>query len=196
MTRNEIQETRMRGYFIQAASEILRSEGMRALSVRNIADRAGYSYATLYNYFKDVRELIFECVKVFMDEARTMIETERSKVAPGLPGIRRAAETYAMFFVQYPGVFNIFFTEKPNEIAGAQPTLALIYSFLDEICASDWKQIEESGSLPKAVISSKKDSLRFSLAGILLLYLNRRMAPDYSAFKKMLNKELDNILSM
>ena len=53
MERKKIQEERIRGYFIQATKEILKGEGLSALSVRNIADRAGYSYATLYNYFKE-----------------------------------------------------------------------------------------------------------------------------------------------
>ena len=55
----------MRGYFIQAAKEILKGEGLESMSVRNIADQAGYSYATLYNYFKDVKDLILECIKDF-----------------------------------------------------------------------------------------------------------------------------------
>ena len=49
MKNKEIQEKRMRDYFIQATREILKGEGIESISVRNIADRAGYSYATLYN---------------------------------------------------------------------------------------------------------------------------------------------------
>ena len=63
MDKKIIQEERMKGYFIQATKEILKGEGLRAASVRNIADQAGYSYATLYNYFKDIKELIFVCIK-------------------------------------------------------------------------------------------------------------------------------------
>ncbi|MBN2263533.1 MAG: TetR/AcrR family transcriptional regulator, partial [Prolixibacteraceae bacterium] len=65
MKNKQIQEERMKGYFVQAAKDILKSEGIKAISVRNIADRAGYSYTTLYNYFKDVNDLVFECVNDF-----------------------------------------------------------------------------------------------------------------------------------
>jgi AcrR family transcriptional regulator len=68
MKNKEIQEQRMRGYFIQATKNILKGEGLKSISVRNIADQAGYSYATLYNYFKDVNELIFLCVNDFQEE--------------------------------------------------------------------------------------------------------------------------------
>src|SRR5512133_1434274 len=70
MKNKEIQEQRMRGYFIQAAKEILKGEGLRSLNVRHIADKAGYSYATLYNYFEDVNELTFLCVNDFYEECR------------------------------------------------------------------------------------------------------------------------------
>ncbi len=65
MKNKEVQELRMKNYFIQATKEILKGEGLQAVSVRNVADKAGYSYATLYNYFKDITELIFVCVNDF-----------------------------------------------------------------------------------------------------------------------------------
>ena len=54
MENKEIQEERVRSYFVQAANEILRGEGITNLSVRNVSEKAGYSYATLYNYFKNI----------------------------------------------------------------------------------------------------------------------------------------------
>ena len=62
MDKKSILEQRMKGYFIQAAMEILRGEGIKDLSVRNVAEKAGYSYATLYNYFKDLNELLSLCI--------------------------------------------------------------------------------------------------------------------------------------
>ena len=68
MDKKEIQERRMKGYFIDATKELLKGEGLSAVSVRSVADKAGYSYATLYNYFKDLNDLIFECVRDFQTE--------------------------------------------------------------------------------------------------------------------------------
>ena len=65
MKNKELQEKRMKGYFIQATKDILKGEGLKGISVRNIADQAGYSYATLYNYFKDINDLVFVCVNDF-----------------------------------------------------------------------------------------------------------------------------------
>ncbi len=78
MERKQIQEQRIKNYFIQATKDLLKGEGLRTVSVRNIADRAGYSYATLYNYFKDVKDLVFECVKDFQEECEE-IDNHRNK---------------------------------------------------------------------------------------------------------------------
>ena len=88
MKHKEIQEERMRGYFIEAAKEILKGEGLRCISVRNIADRAGYSYATLYNYFNDSKELIYECVKDFQDECESSVKSDTENLSPGKKTIK------------------------------------------------------------------------------------------------------------
>ena len=54
MKNKDVQEMRMKNYFIQATKEILKSEGIKHVSVRSVADRAGYSYTTMYNYFKEI----------------------------------------------------------------------------------------------------------------------------------------------
>lgn len=81
MNNKEIQEQRIRGYFIDATREMLKGEGIRSINVRAVADRAGYSYATLYNYFKDIKELVFICVKDFQEEAEAIIN-EKASAAP------------------------------------------------------------------------------------------------------------------
>ena len=53
-----MQAERMRKYFVDAAYNILIEQGMDKLTVRNIAKKAGYSYATIYNYFNKFDELM------------------------------------------------------------------------------------------------------------------------------------------
>jgi AcrR family transcriptional regulator len=109
MEKKEIQEERMKGYFIQAAKEIIKAEGIRAISVRNIADRAGYSYATLYNYFKDVKDLIFICITDFQEECRIFIYDEVKNFSNGKENIKAKVKAFVKYFVLYPGIFELFF---------------------------------------------------------------------------------------
>ena len=59
--------------FINAASEIMESEGMDALTLRRVAQKAGYNSATLYNYFKDLDHLtVYASMKYFEDYNRNL----------------------------------------------------------------------------------------------------------------------------
>ncbi|WP_209121884.1 TetR/AcrR family transcriptional regulator [Alkalihalobacillus sp. BA299] len=55
----EIQTIRMMVYFIDATSEIIKNEGMDKITIRKIADLAGFNSATIYNYFEELSHLIF-----------------------------------------------------------------------------------------------------------------------------------------
>lgn len=103
MGNKEIQEQRMKGYFIEASKDILKGEGLKSISVRNIAERAGYSYATLYNYFSDVKDLIFECVVDFQEECESFIKAETKKSQPGLEKIKSCRKSLYEIFHTIPG---------------------------------------------------------------------------------------------
>lgn len=59
MTNKERQRKRMMLYFIDAADELIHEEGFEGVTLRNVADRAGYNSATIYNYFENLDHLIF-----------------------------------------------------------------------------------------------------------------------------------------
>jgi len=59
MSDLSIKRLRTMGYFIIAADEIIQEEGIDKATIRNIAKKAGYNSATIYNYFNDLEHLIF-----------------------------------------------------------------------------------------------------------------------------------------
>ena len=59
MVKRKIRRKRTMMYFIDAADEIIREEGIEKITIRKVADRAGYNSATLYNYFENLDHLIF-----------------------------------------------------------------------------------------------------------------------------------------
>ncbi len=57
--RKELQRARMWKYFLDAATEVIEEEGIEQMTIRKIADRAGFTASTAYNYFKDLAHLKF-----------------------------------------------------------------------------------------------------------------------------------------
>lgn len=56
--KKRLQKKRMMRYFIEATRTIIEQDGLDALTIRKVADLAGYNVATLYRYFKNLDSLI------------------------------------------------------------------------------------------------------------------------------------------
>ncbi len=57
--KKTIQKRRIMSYFIEAATQIIEEDGIENVTIRKVADIAGYNSATLYNYFENLDHLIF-----------------------------------------------------------------------------------------------------------------------------------------
>ncbi len=196
MDKKQIQEQRMRRYFIDAAKELLKGEGLTAVNVRNVADKAGYSYATLYNYFKDLNDLIFECVKDFQEECQQAVKNKARRSEPGKEKLKVAILAYVEYFTEYTGVFELFYLEKMGNIRNRKPIIDLIYTFLDTLCEPYWEQCVAQDLLDRESAEKKKQQLRFSVMGMLLFYQNRFQPENYKEFMVLLNNEVDAIIEL
>jgi len=186
----------MKGYFIEATKSILKSEGVKGLSVRSIADVAGYSFATLYNYFRDVRELIFICVADFQQECREWIGHQVAGKEPGEERLKATLKAYVGYFTEYPGIFQLFFLEKMNDISSSRATADQIYGFLDTVCSADWDILLTNGTFTAEEVSTKKNLLNNLTAGLLLFYMNRVSPADWQTFNRQVQSQVDAVIGL
>ncbi|MCK5738880.1 TetR/AcrR family transcriptional regulator [bacterium] len=194
MVKNEIQEQRMREYFIEATKKILKGEGLKAISARNIAEQAGYSYATLYNYFKDIKELIFECVQDFQEECSIQVTQATEQLPHGPQRIREIIKSHTQYFIQYPGIFELFYLEKISDIGNKQGTAELIRTFLERLCATEWDYCVQQGLIKEDAIEPVNEELRLVITGLLLFYLNRFYPENYPQFMELSEQHVSQIL--
>jgi len=195
MGNKEIQEQRMKGYFIQATKNILKGEGLKALSVRKIAEQAGYSFATMYNYFRDVNELVFLCASDFQEECREFVDDKTKTVSSGKEKLKAMTMAYINYFVEYPGIFELFYLEKVGDLGHRQTTIDLISNSLDRICESEWEYCIEKKLVDIKDVEILKSQLRYMVVGSLLLYLNRMTPASYTDFIDQSKSQTDKILS-
>jgi len=191
MDKATVRTDRMRSYFIQSAKQILKGEGLRGISVRNIADDAGYSYATLYNYFKDLNEVIFECVKDFQQECAQYVKEQAADAERGIEKIKTITWSYAKFFIQYPGIFELFFLEH---IHAPQKDMETIYSFLSRLCGDEWGFCVEQGMFLKEEAETRMHAMNSMVTGMLVFYLNRRIPATFDSFSALFGTQIGSIL--
>jgi AcrR family transcriptional regulator len=110
--RREREKEALRTRIVEAARDIVSAEGLDALSMRAIAQRAEYSPATIYLYFRDkdalLREVIqagFERMGEYMREELEEVGTAASPaeqyLALGRGYVRFAIENTAYFRVMF-----------------------------------------------------------------------------------------------
>lgn len=188
MNNKDIQKTRMRNYFIQATREIILSEGLKVVSVRNIAAKAGYSYATLYNYFKNAEELVFESVSIFSEECTQFVLAQTESMEKGSDRLEKICSSYMNYFVQYPGIFELFFLEKMTD-----KTLARTNILLEELCKEDLDMLVSSGRISDRELLMQL--LNSTCTGLLLYYLRRYEPADYNDFVQRRDHLLKKIIN-
>lgn len=184
----------MKGYFLQATKDLLKAEGLKSVSVRTIAERAGYSYATMYSYFRDINDLVFLCVRDFYEECRLHVLERPKKKEKGLDSLRSAIRAYVDFFIQYPGIFDLFFIEDIGSFKDKKTIVDLVSFSIDGICEEEWNYCMSHGLIAADHIGALRSQVRSQVYGLLMLYLKRRMPPSYAEFIQQLNNTFDAIL--
>ena len=97
-------------YFIEAAETIIREEGLASLSLRKVADAAGYNSATLYNYFDDLEYLTLFASVCYLRDYALLLST---KLRPDMSALEKYRVIYQCFntvgFRQAEIFHNMFF---------------------------------------------------------------------------------------
>lgn len=112
MTNRELKKKRMLTYFIKATQEIMNKEGIAGVTLRKVADGAGYNIATLYNYFEDLDHVILYASLKYLS-------FYNKKVEKALKGSSSAKERFFIMWdvfceisFQYPEAFHQIFFNK------------------------------------------------------------------------------------
>jgi len=94
------------------------AEGYESVSMRNIAERIGYSPTTIYLYFKDKSELLREiCESTFELLADEIIESQSMSDGP-LDKLRRGLLTYISFGLKNPHHYDVVFVSPKVRFMG------------------------------------------------------------------------------
>ncbi len=98
----------LRDLILDAAQEIIESDGLSGLSAREIARRIGYSPGTIYNMYQNLDDVILHVEARVLDNLETRLGgIVRSASGPAaLPELARA---YLAFTQEKPKLWNLLF---------------------------------------------------------------------------------------
>ena len=109
MDRKTIRRDRRRQFFINSAMELLKEGDETRLTAKGIAEGAGYSAASLYDYFESLDALLIMSVDEYMREIGEVTDLEISKTNLVTDGIKAAYMVYSKYFLDNPALFRTIF---------------------------------------------------------------------------------------
>lgn len=116
--KQELKRSRAKAYFLQATKSMISTEGVKSVTVRKVADAAGYTYPTLYNYFEDLNELLWETKRIMIRELADALPQTMHAPIRDAEDIKKVFRAYVEYYLINPHVFEFFYLcrlEKPNE---------------------------------------------------------------------------------
>lgn len=139
MSNKTIQRNRMLRYFVESALQIIEKEGLEGITIRKVADIAGYNSATLYNYFDSLNHLIYFTSISYLNEYIREIQTlgqEDNPVAQYIDIWNSFARNafnqpdffYIVFFsslsIQYEEYYSLYYEVFPAEVTAYKQSVS------------------------------------------------------------------------
>ena len=117
MTNKKIQRKRMMLYFINATEELIYEIGIEEITLRKVADRAGYNSATLYNYFENLDHLIFYAAMKFIKDYALALNTYLLGSDNAMDRFLKVWECFCDYSYDKPEIYSaIFFPNLDKDI--------------------------------------------------------------------------------
>lgn len=106
--RKEREKTEMKQLIMSAALKMFLEDGYAKTSIRNIADAIEYSPGTIYLYYKDKDELLYEVQGLAYGELLTAFKKNATSTNP-VEKLVQIGKTYVNFGLDNPELYDLMF---------------------------------------------------------------------------------------
>ena len=166
--------------FVQAAKEIILRDGVEAVSVRKVAQAAGYSYATIYHYFSDINALLFAAKESMVNDVAAHFSTDETFAIQTLDDLKRANRLYATYYLDRPNLYHFFYAYR------LESTMIPHYNQrFEERWVSTYREFVKRGLLQEQEVISAAKAMIFMLHGLLALYFSNNGLTRESFFQEI-----------
>jgi AcrR family transcriptional regulator len=121
LDRRERDKLELRRQILEAAVELFKTQGYDGFSLRQVAEKIGYTPTTIYLYFKDKNELLltvaYEGFRVFGERFQAVFDA----VTDPLERIRALGRTYIQFASDYPLHYRLMFMQRSDMLRQNAP---------------------------------------------------------------------------
>ena len=107
-----IKKKRVMMYFIEATQELILDEGLEKLSIKKIAEKAGYNSATIYNYFENLEVLILYASINYLKDYLNDLKNEITADMKAIEVYETIYRIFTKHSFEQPEIFHTLFFGK------------------------------------------------------------------------------------
>jgi AcrR family transcriptional regulator len=125
----------LRGALLDAALQLIESEGLAGLSLRAVARKVGVSHAAPYHHFADRTALLAAVAEEGFQALHGAMLARTAGVADPRQRLRETGIGYVRFALEHPAHFRVMFSPEFRERSphpGLQAAAAAAYGLLEE----------------------------------------------------------------
>ena len=117
MQKKLIRKKRIMTYFIDAADKIIKEESIRKVTIRKVADKAGFNSATIYNYFENLDHLILFAAMRYIKDYASALPKYLKDANNALERFLKVWECFCHFSFKDPEIYHaIFFADLDKDL--------------------------------------------------------------------------------
>lgn len=170
--RREQEKQELRQVILTAASQLFLEQGYEGFSLRQIAERIGYSATTIYLYFKDKDDLLFALCDEGFDQFGQQLSAAAESTSDPKERIVEIGHAYVRFALANPAYYQLMFMQRADFLMGHRPGEVKPRISAFDVAQHVVQQAVDAGVLRTGDVASYFDTIWGMMHGIVALWIS------------------------
>lgn len=167
--RRSEQKEQLRQLILKAASELFIEQGYNAFSMRKLAEQIGYAPATLYLYFHDKDQLLFNVVDDAFMRFRTELVQAANSTSDPWECLSRIGEAYVRFGLTHTVYYQLMFMWRVDYLIQPKHGEQAPRMEAFQVLADAVRYAQEQGAIKPGDVQAYSDVMWATLHGVVAL---------------------------
>ncbi len=156
---------------LDTAREIMREEGVAALTMQELARRLEIRPPSLYNYYKGKMEIYDELFRLGFELFSRAMQEAADAAETTFDDMRRSMEAYMNFALQNPELFKLCFERHVPGFVPSQESMKVVNKVIESTMSRINLWAERGGFDPKIPMDKAFDLVNAMMHGLVSMHL-------------------------
>ena len=187
--KKKIKARRVENVFIDITKDMILEEGIEQVSVRKVADEAGYTVATIYNHFGSADALLSRTRDAIINDLVAYLMDNAKKLS-GVASIKSVFKNYIDYCLANPNAYQFLFfhhLKDADKFSASEAVMELGRHF-----AGSFESIAQSIHTNVETVAKVGNTILFTVQGMLTIYLS----DNFELSKEQVYRGLDDVIEL